>query len=90
MNTLIFNYVKLLFVDVFKEQLIIMSIRCVKTDQRSLALGMQWMLVRLLGMIPGPMLFGVILDGTCLFWQTSSCNDEEGSCILYDHFMISW
>lgn len=63
--------------------------RCVKSDQRSLALGIQWMLVRLLGMIPGPLLFGIIIDGTCLYWHASACSEGEGSCILYDHYLIS-
>ena len=35
-----------------------------------------------LGTIPGPLLFGSILDNVCLVWQ-EKC-DEDGSCWIYD------
>ncbi|XP_046675029.1 solute carrier organic anion transporter family member 4A1 [Homalodisca vitripennis] len=85
---LIMLYLSLFFTFVAVMPALTATLRCVKSDQRSLALGMQWMLVRLLGMIPGPMLFGVILDGTCEYWH-APCSKEEGSCILYDHYSIS-
>ena len=36
----------------------------------------------ILGTIPGPLLFGSILDNVCLVWQ-EKC-DEDGSCWIYD------
>ena len=36
----------------------------------------------ILGTIPGPLLFGSILDNVCLVWQ-EKC-DENGSCWIYD------
>ncbi len=37
----------------------------------------------LLGFIPGPVVFGSLIDSTCLVWQTS-CG-ERGACALYDN-----
>ncbi|XP_068085065.1 solute carrier organic anion transporter family member 4A1 [Anabrus simplex] len=57
------------------------TLRCVQDDQRSFALGIQWIKVRLLGTIPAPMLFGGLIDRTCLLWQ-ESC-DDNGACLVY-------
>lgn len=35
-----------------------------------------------LALIPGPILFGRLIDSTCLVW--SSKNGERGNCQLYD------
>lgn len=35
------------------------------------------------GFIPPPLIFGVGIDSTCLFWS-SECN-TKGACILYDN-----
>lgn len=61
--------------------------RCVHDDQRSFALGIQWIIVRLLGTIPAPMIFGTLIDDTCILWQ-ESCNDA-GACLVYDNHSLS-
>ena len=61
--------------------------RCVPNQQRSLALGIQWIIARCLGSIPGPILFGKLIDITCKLWQ-SKCN-EQGSCFFYDNQQMS-
>ena len=43
--------------------------RCVPVDQRSYAIALQWDLIRLLGTIPGPILFGHLIDKTCVLWD---------------------
>ncbi|XP_054267383.1 solute carrier organic anion transporter family member 4A1-like [Macrosteles quadrilineatus] len=86
---LILMYLSLFFTFTAAMPALTATLRCVKSDQRSLALGIQWMLVRMLGMIPGPLLFGIIIDGTCLYWHAGACSEGEGSCILYDHYLIS-
>nr|XP_039272294.1 solute carrier organic anion transporter family member 4C1-like [Styela clava] len=63
-------------------QLVIL--RCVPDSQRSFAVGLQVFLLRTFGSIPGPLVFGVILDSTCLLWQEKSCPKELGSCYIYD------
>ena len=44
--------------------------RSVPPAQRSYALGMQMDLVRVLGAIPGPIVFGALLDKTCILWNS--------------------
>ncbi|KAK8728947.1 hypothetical protein OTU49_008891 [Cherax quadricarinatus] len=63
------------------------TLRCVPDSHRSFALGLQWMVVRLLGTIPGPILFGALIDDTCILWQ-STCG-KGGACRSYDNFYMS-
>lgn len=39
------------------------------------------------GSIPGPILFGKLIDMTCKLWQTKC--DEKGSCFFYDNQQMS-
>ena len=61
--------------------------RCVAEEQRTLALGVQSLVFRALGSIPGPIVFGVIFDSTCLFWQFD-CG-RRGNCWVYDNLELS-
>lgn len=63
------------------------TLRCVHDDQRSFALGIQWIKVRLLGTIPAPMVFGRLIDESCILWQ-KSC-DGHGACLVYDNHSMS-
>ncbi|GAB1606686.1 solute carrier organic anion transporter family member 4A1-like [Argonauta hians] len=59
------------------------TLRCVPQKQRSFGLGIQWILARCFGSIPGPIMFGKMIDLTCQFWQ-QTCH-ENGSCYIYDN-----
>ncbi|XP_030021083.2 solute carrier organic anion transporter family member 4A1 isoform X1 [Manduca sexta] len=63
------------------------TLRCVREDQRSFALGIQWIKVRLLGTIPAPLLFGFLIDLSCSLWS-NSC-DTTGACLQYDNINMS-
>ncbi|PSN43734.1 Solute carrier organic anion transporter family member 4A1 [Blattella germanica] len=65
------------------------TLRCVQDDQRSFALGIQWIKVRLIGTIPAPMVFGALIDETCILWQESCHQDENGACLVYDNKYMS-
>lgn len=65
------------------------TLRCVQEEQRSFALGIQWIKVRLLGTIPAPMIFGLLIDETCVLWQRDECTGEAGGCIAYDNLYMS-
>ena len=56
-------------------------------EQRSLALGMQSVLWRAIGSIPGPLLYGVIFDTSCIYWQ-EECG-RRGNCWVYNNSSIS-
>ncbi|KAM4808250.1 solute carrier organic anion transporter family member 4C1 [Rhinophrynus dorsalis] len=64
-------------------------LRCVPDKQRSFALGVQWSFIRLLGSIPGPIVFGVLIDGTCILWNMSECG-EKGACWTYNNSRMSF
>ncbi|XP_039249846.2 solute carrier organic anion transporter family member 4A1-like [Styela clava] len=66
-----------------------LSLRCFPYRQRSLAVGIQWILIRTLGMIPGPIIFGAMIDGTCLLWEEATCNSDKGSCLMYKNSELS-
>ncbi|KAG7216059.1 hypothetical protein INR49_007811, partial [Caranx melampygus] len=62
---------------------VIILIRTVSPELKSYALGVLFLLLRLLGFIPPPLIFGAGIDSTCLFWSTD-CGDR-GACLLYDN-----
>ncbi|XP_062369850.1 solute carrier organic anion transporter family member 4C1 [Cinclus cinclus] len=59
-------------------------LRCVPDKQRSFALGVQSVFLRLLGTIPGPILFGVAIDSSCTLWDINEC-ETKGACWVYDN-----
>ena len=61
--------------------------RCVADEQRSLSLGIQSLLFRAFGSAPGPILFGIIIDSTCMYWQRE-CG-RRGNCWAYDNSDLS-
>ncbi|XP_018053910.1 PREDICTED: solute carrier organic anion transporter family member 4A1 isoform X1 [Atta colombica] len=63
------------------------TLRVVRDDQRSFALGIQWIKVRILGTIPAPMVFGALIDDTCILWN-ETC-DDRGACLVYDNYYMS-
>lgn len=63
------------------------TLRVVRDDQRSFALGIQWIKVRLLGTIPSPLIFGGLMDATCLLWHRTC--DGYGNCLVHDNYYMS-
>ncbi|XP_063220390.1 solute carrier organic anion transporter family member 5A1 [Bacillus rossius redtenbacheri] len=84
----IFPFLILLFfmtfiVAVTQMPLLMIVLRSVSEEERSFALGMQFVIFRLFGYIPAPILFGNLIDSTCLLWK-SICGEKGGRCLLYD------
>ncbi|XP_048584235.1 solute carrier organic anion transporter family member 4A1-like isoform X2 [Nematostella vectensis] len=61
----------------------IVTIRSVADNQRGYALGLQFVFIRLLGSLPGPILFGHLIDSTCTLWRYN-CG-TRGNCLNYKH-----
>ncbi|XP_058132676.1 solute carrier organic anion transporter family member 6A1 isoform X2 [Dasypus novemcinctus] len=62
----------------------IMSIlRVVSGRQRSVALGIAFVIMRIFGTIPGPILFKMSRENSCFFRDTESCQ-HIGSCSFYN------
>lgn len=51
-------------------------------DTKVITFGLMHLLMKIIGYAPGPMIAGVLIDRTCLFWKYSSCGIRE-SCQLY-------
>ncbi|XP_072372470.1 solute carrier organic anion transporter family member 3A1-like [Scyliorhinus torazame] len=62
---------------------VMILIRSVNPEYKSYALGVQFLMLRLLGFIPPPLIFGAAIDSTCLIWS-ETCN-KSGACALYDN-----
>ncbi|XP_068626972.1 solute carrier organic anion transporter family member 3A1 [Battus philenor] len=87
--TTIFPFLVLLFfmtfvVAVTQMPLLMIVLRSVSEEERSFALGMQFVIFRLFGYIPAPIVFGNLIDSTCLLWKQSCSGEKGGRCLLYD------
>lgn len=54
----------------------------VEPRDKSISQGLTLFLTSLFALIPGPIIFGRIIDSTCLSW-TFKCG-QQGNCQLYD------
>ncbi|KAI4899807.1 hypothetical protein NFI96_013760 [Prochilodus magdalenae] len=61
-------------------------IRCIPPELKSLALGIQTLVIRTLGGIPAPVYFGALIDSTCLKWGMKKCGGR-GACRMYNSDM---
>ncbi|AWO99640.1 putative solute carrier organic anion transporter family member 2B1 [Scophthalmus maximus] len=63
-----------------------MILRTVPAEDKSFAVGVQYMLFRVLAFMPGPVLYGSVIDTTCILWG-KKCG-KQTSCLYYnlDHF----
>jgi hypothetical protein len=58
-------------------------LRCVEVQHRSVAMGIQNVIFRLLGTIPAPIVFGALIDRLCFFHATR-CGARLDTCWEYD------
>jgi organic anion transporter 4A len=69
--------------------LISVVLRTVDYAERSFALGIQWILVRIIGTIPAPVVFGWLFDVSCIRQHLDVCSGTSGSCMLYYNKLLS-
>ncbi|XP_071956840.1 solute carrier organic anion transporter family member 2A1-like isoform X2 [Antedon mediterranea] len=62
--------------------LVSIILRIVADEDRSVAIGFQMLLSKVMGYFPAPLYFGAVINSACLLWQTT-CG-EEGACLMYD------
>ena len=53
-------------------------------NERPVGMGVQNVIFRGLGTIPGPIIFGLVIDSVCLL-QDEDCGEETGTCAEYDN-----
>ena len=56
--------------------------RVVPEIDRSATQGLKQFVSRALGFVPGPIIFGAIIDGYCSVWRGEGA--DSGSCWVYD------
>ena len=61
---------------------VLVNYRCVAKKDKSFAQGVTLMCLSLFALIPGPIIFGALIDSTCLIWE-ESCG-SNGNCWYYD------
>ncbi|XP_077560543.1 solute carrier organic anion transporter family member 4A1-like [Haemaphysalis longicornis] len=85
-------YAAAMFVALFFTFLLIVPaltalLRSLDEDIKSTGIGLNYVAIRIFGTIPGPMMFGHLIDRSCILWQTS-CSGEDGSCAIYDNSVM--
>merc|ERR1712136_123842 len=60
------------------------TLRSVPFSQRSFALGVQALIYRI-GYIIGPIVYGTLLDNTCMFRPSTGCEGEYGYCSVFNN-----
>ncbi|XP_019727101.1 solute carrier organic anion transporter family member 2B1-like, partial [Hippocampus comes] len=60
----------------------VIILRTVSARDKSLAVGIQYMLFRVLAFMPCPVLYGFVIDSTCVLWDRE-CG-KQTSCLYYD------
>ncbi|VDP14814.1 unnamed protein product [Soboliphyme baturini] len=76
-------FVGLFIGNIFFMTTVMVVLRSVCIEQRSLALSFATFLTNIIGFIPSPVIFGSIIDTACVAWY-SLCQ-ENGNCLLYDN-----
>ena len=64
--------------------LVIAILRVATAGQGSFALGLGQVFFRFLGFVPGPIMFGALIDMSCVLWQRDICSEETSNCLEYD------
>ncbi|KAL1440380.1 hypothetical protein MTO96_009425 [Rhipicephalus appendiculatus] len=86
---LIVVYAAAIFVALFFTFLLIVPaltalLRALDEDIKSTGIGVNYVAIRILGTIPGPILFGYLIDRSCILWE-GTCNGGSGACAIYEN-----
>lgn len=66
----------------FLSTLLIKLFRAVDQEDKSFAMGIMGTIFAVFAFIPYPLIFGALIDSTCLIWE-KTCG-KTGNCWLYD------
>ncbi|XP_054144486.1 solute carrier organic anion transporter family member 4C1-like [Melozone crissalis] len=86
---LVFFFFAVVFTFMANTPTTVAILRCVPDKQRSFALGVKLLFLRILGSIPGPVLFGAAIDNSCTLWDIDEC-ETKGACWVYDNERMAY
>lgn len=66
----------------------LMGLRCVEERDKAVSIGLSSAIIKFCAVIPCPIVFGYILDNSCLLWG-KTCS-KKGNCWLYDNDKIKY
>ncbi|KFO36573.1 Solute carrier organic anion transporter family member 1B3 [Fukomys damarensis] len=66
---------------------IILIVRIVQPELKSLAMGFHSLIIRTLGGILSPIYFGAMIDTTCIRWSAPTCG-SKGACRMYNSILF--
>ncbi|NXO22029.1 SO2B1 protein, partial [Cisticola juncidis] len=61
-------------------------LRSIQPEDKSFAVGIQFMLLRVLAWMPGPVLYGSAIDSSCLLWERRC--ERRAACRYYDNSLF--
>ncbi|NXJ19460.1 SO2B1 protein, partial [Dicrurus megarhynchus] len=61
-------------------------LRSIQPEDKSFAVGIQFMLLRVLAWMPGPVLYGSAIDTTCILWERRC--DRRAACRYYNNTLF--
>ncbi|XP_039279412.1 solute carrier organic anion transporter family member 74D [Nilaparvata lugens] len=67
----------------------LLILRCVDPRDKAMALGLIQFAIGLFGNVPCPIVYGAVVDSTCLYWEDIPCN-KKGACWLYNTKVFRW
>ncbi|XP_060562690.1 solute carrier organic anion transporter family member 4C1-like [Ruditapes philippinarum] len=87
-NSLLYIFLFMIFLSAFfvsssTVPALTVVLRCAHENERTFALGLLNFIARVIGTIPGPILYGSVIDSTCQKWG-KKC-DHNTSCWKYDN-----
>uniref|UniRef100_A0A914XR68 Solute carrier organic anion transporter family member n=1 Tax=Plectus sambesii TaxID=2011161 RepID=A0A914XR68_9BILA len=62
---------------------VLIILRSVAPEHRSISLGVSGFLISLLATLPSPVIWGYIIDNACLVWD-KTCTGSGGACTIYE------
>uniref|UniRef100_A0A2K5PZE2 Solute carrier organic anion transporter family member 6A1 n=1 Tax=Cebus imitator TaxID=2715852 RepID=A0A2K5PZE2_CEBIM len=86
---LAFIFSTLVFSSFCSVPIILAIIRVVPETLRSLALGVSYVILRIFGTIPGPLLFKTSGESSCIFRDTNKCG-HTGQCWIYNQTKMAY